>query len=97
MIDVDPDCLRRVAPSEYPESEYRASLWRAFIRGKADYIMIDGRSGKFLSACTTWALDNDYLQFDQITSNRRSDEQWTTLVYRLTDKGREMLKSEVPA
>lgn len=71
-------------PRKYQDDELEAALKRAFVDGKADYIILDDRRQRFLieSACLGvekgW-LDEEFVEIE---------EQYSQLRYRLTDDGR---------
>lgn len=69
---------------------YEASLWRAFIRDGADYIVLDSnwRGQRFLAAGVAWGVDNEIL-FHASTDD--SDEQCEVYAFRLTEHGRTRL------
>lgn len=68
----------------YLESDLEASLKRAFVNGKADYIILDSRRGPFLWAGVKFGMERGWLaeRFVEI------DEQSSQLQYRLTDEGK---------
>ena len=76
---------------EKMNGEYMQSLYRAFIKNKADFIIVDGRSGEFLRNCANFGLDERIICFDEMTSRNVSDSQWEILAYRLTESGRKRL------
>ncbi len=65
--------------------EYLDSFNRAFNKRGADYIIIDGWSGKYRKNVVAWGLEKEIIYHDP---DIRGDEQYTVLGYRLTDKGR---------
>jgi hypothetical protein len=74
----------------YQENEFKDSLRRAFIEHKADFITLDSNphGQRFLSACTAWAIDKNYLYNDR----NASDNQSRISSFRLTEEGRKFLK-----
>ena len=62
------------------------SLRRAFVDGKADYIVYDGHTArkKFLREAFELGRDMEWLDEGQ----EGGDEQWTTIKYRLTPEGK---------
>lgn len=74
---------------------YEASLWRAFIRDRADYIVLDSNiSGqRFVAAGVAWGIDNGLLRHDRTDS---SDEQCEVYTFRLTDEGKKRLEANGP-
>lgn len=78
---------------EKMKEEYMRSLYRAFIKNKAGFIMVDGRSGEFLRNCANFGLDEKIICFDEMTSKDVSDSQWEILAYRLTESGRKRLEA----
>lgn len=75
------------------QQEYLASFRRAFVDHRSDSILFDGHDArsKFLRDGLNWGLGQGILYHDEKSDWLYSDSQWTTLVYRLTDKGREIL------
>jgi len=71
---------------------YEASLWRAFIRDGADFIVLDSNiSGqRFIAAGVAWGIDNGILRHDRTNS---SDEQCEVYTFRVTDAGRKRLEA----
>lgn len=66
--------------------EQFAALKRAFVDGKADFITLDGWSGRWLWE-GVWAAEKDGLvKQDVSTSNRQSDDQYTAACFRPTKK-----------
>lgn len=71
------------------EVEYKTSLARAFELGRADFIILDGWSSDFNRKSTQWAMASGYLNFCDRASEQQSDEQYTALCYRPTQKLRD--------
>ena len=72
--------------------EYLDSFKRAFIKGGADYIIIDGWSGGYLRNAVAWGLGEKIIHHDPNIES--GDEQYTIKGYRLTDKGRVFVDAE---
>lgn len=70
------------------EIEHQDSLWRAFIRDKADFIVIYSKHQRWLYDCAEWAREKGWLTFEEV----ELDEQSTEYRYRLTPEGRKMLE-----
>lgn len=66
-------------------AEYEASLRRAFVAGRADYIIIDDRRQRFLIEGADYGLRQGWLSAQQVDI----DDQSTQIRYRLTAAGRE--------
>ena len=73
--------------------EYMESFHRAFIECNSDFIIFDGWSGEFLRECTHFGLKNGIIKYDEETSRKISDSQYTAMAYRLTRSGREQLEA----
>lgn len=75
------------------QQEYLASFRRAFVDHRSESILFDGHEArnKFLRDGLNWAIDQGIIYHDEKSDWLYSDSQWTTLVYRLTDKGHEIL------
>lgn len=82
----------RTLIGEYDPSEYLATLSRAFVVAKCDYVVLDSSmSGqRYRAACTAWLIDNGYLKH---TRTDDSDEQCEVYEFRLTEEGRVRLQS----
>lgn len=65
------------------ESELEAALYRAFVTGKANYIVITSRRQQFQIESASYGVDKGWLK--QTIDNR--DEQSTAWIYRLTKAG----------
>lgn len=78
------------------EVEYMGSLYRAFVVGRADFIIVDGSSTEFIRNATAFALDKKLIAYDKQTSDARSDSQYTALVYRLTPNGKKEIQKLNP-
>ena len=72
--------------SDYLVEEMEASLHRAFVDKKADWIAVDSnpRGQRFLYASLTWALDEGLLY----QSGTEEGDQMAIFQFRLTDEGR---------
>lgn len=66
------------------EAEFEASLRRAFVGHRADYIILDDRRQCFLGESAAYGVEQGWLteQFVEL------DSQSSELRFRLTDKGR---------
>lgn len=83
--------------SDATEQETKDCLWRAFVRDRADYILVDGHTlvrQKFLRAATTRAVDAGWLDLGELIENKT--EQWSHYKARLTEAGRAMLAAHQP-
>jgi hypothetical protein len=85
--------LERIA-AKAPDEKTLPSLRKAFIQKGADFVIVDGWTPELIRRDIQWAHDESLLRFDQETSDRESDEQYTALCYRLTDLGRKVLGSD---
>ena len=65
--------------------EYEASLRRAFVERRADFIVITSRRERFQIEAANYGVDQGWLKGEMDTR----DEQSSVWVCRLTDKGRE--------
>jgi len=80
---------------EYDKNELEASLKRAFIGGKADFIIVDGHTlrNKFLREGLQLGLENGLLSqgkdIDEDDLLGKGMGQYLAHTYRLTDKGKE--------
>jgi hypothetical protein len=70
----------------YPVDEFEDSLRRAFVDGKADYIELDGNSGRFLHNCVGYGQEQGWL--GPIKEDCIPGDQWTVWQVRLTDYGK---------
>jgi len=75
--------------ADYTKQDLEDSLRRAFVDGKADFILYDGHEARneFLREGITLGLENGWL-----VGKEKNEEQWTTIEYRLTEKGKEYFK-----
>lgn len=82
----------RLCIGEYPIQEYIASLQRAFIERRAEFIFVDSNphGQRFLYACVAWAMDNDIVWHDASVD----DSQSISYSFRLTESGRNFLENE---
>lgn len=71
----------------YTESDLEASLKRAFVDGRADFIVFDGNISRneFLTDGIEYGLSKGWLYKGETID----DGQWTTVRYRLSDQGKE--------
>lgn len=69
------------------ESEFEASLRRAFVDGHADYIVLYDRRERFLWESVWYAQEQGWLNDGKLLSD--ADEQSSEARFRLTAKGRE--------
>jgi len=78
--------------SEEQEKEFIGTLWKAFIKNKADYIRMDGYEArhKYLRDVWCFALDNGYIEPVDI-----SLDQETFVKGYLTEKGKNLLSNYV--
>ena len=76
-------------PELYKE-DLEASLRRAFVDGKADFIIFDGHTARneFLRDGVNYGIKQGWLY-----GTEKNGEQWTTIEYRLTDEGKKHFKS----
>jgi len=65
------------------KAEYEASLRRAFVDGKADYIYITSKRQRFLLECAGYGITQGWLT----EKLHEPDDQTAVLVYRLTPEG----------
>lgn len=65
------------------EQEYHDALKRAFVGQKADFITIDGWSGRFLTAAFSFGERRGWL-----TSSEGGGDQYTAIIGHLTPEGR---------
>ena len=68
------------------DAEQMASLRRAFIDNRADFITIDGWTNDWLRRCASEAEGAGYLK-----SSEHEGDQYTAIIYRLTKRGRAAL------
>ena len=68
----------------YPEQELEASLKRAFVDGKADYVVICSRRDRFLLESAMFGVLNNWLSEEL----KELDEQSSELRFRLTEEGK---------
>ena len=68
------------------EKEFEAALKRAFVFNGADYIILDGRSGKFLNDGAAYGQQMGWL--GKIEERGSDEAQWTEWRLRLTDEGK---------
>ena len=67
------------------EQEFEASLRRAFVNGKADYVVLYSRRQLFLGESAMYGEQRGWLEGKFI----ELDEQSSEIRYRLTDKGKQ--------
>lgn len=77
--------ITRYRPEIYAP-EFKASLNRAFVSGRADFIILDSnmRGQGFLAACAAWAIDQKWLYNDRNQDNG----QCKVSSFRLTEAGK---------
>ena len=68
------------------EEEFEASLRRAFVDDKADYIVLYDRRERFLWESAAYGTERGWLDSGTLLSD--ADEQSSEMRFRLTDKGR---------
>lgn len=70
---------------DYTEKDLEAALRRAFVDRESDFIIFDGHEARneFLRDGINYGLENEW-----VYGNEVEEEQWTTIKYRLTDKGK---------
>lgn len=67
------------------DADVFGSLFRCFVKGGADYILLDGWSPEWQRKDVADCLEEGLLTFCDDTSNQRSDDQYTALCYRPVD------------
>lgn len=77
---------------DYAWEEYVVALFKAFVIGKADFIILpENMNGqRFLAASAAWALDNGYLRVSEVDD---ADIQSVSTTFRLTELGTDFLKA----
>ncbi|HEB47319.1 MAG TPA: hypothetical protein ENI22_02515 [Candidatus Pacearchaeota archaeon] len=67
-------------------NELEASIRRAFVDNRADFIVFDGHTmrNEFLRDSINYGLEQGLLRKGETIE----EEQWTTIRYRLSDKGK---------
>ena len=75
-----------IEEKNYTERDLEASLRRAFVEGKADFIPFDGHTARngFLRDGINYGQERGWLD----EGKEINEEQWTTIEYRLTEKGK---------
>ena len=79
---------------KFEVGELEASLKRAFLDGKADYVIIDGQvlQNRFLRESTQYGINKGWLErgedIDEDNVLGQGMGQYLAYTYRLTDKGR---------
>lgn len=71
-------------PRKYPENELEASLKRAFVDNRADYIILDDRRERFLIEGAMLGVEKGWLNEEFV----EIDDQYSQLRCRLTEEGR---------
>jgi hypothetical protein len=88
MTSAEPEIVSygRSRVSLYSTAELEASLHRAFVDGRADFIVLDNnmRGQGFVSASAAHGIDMGWLYCSQ----RAGDEQSQVFAFRLTEAGR---------
>lgn len=80
--------------TKFTEAEMEASLKRAFVDGKADFIEMDGHAyrNRFLTATLDYALKQNLVYRDKDLNEDdalgKGMGQWSAETYRLTEKGK---------
>lgn len=83
-----------VGERKYPENELISSLRRAFVDGKANFIIADGQTlrGQFLRESLQLGLNRGWLRqgvsINEDSTLGRGRGQYSALTYRLTDEGK---------
>lgn len=79
-----PSDLKLSSGYETIEEEFEASLRRAFVDGKADYVAIYSRREQFLLESANYGVERGWLT----GKLEQQDEQSSRYCFRLTDEGR---------
>lgn len=77
--------MSKTETREELEQEYEASLRRAFVDNRCDYVFVDSKHERYLIACASFGQDKGWLSFEELGSDEQQYTQWR---YRLTEAGR---------